>query len=146
MSRVRQTGRQADAGFDLAGTASTFGLPSRRALMESEDDPYVAALRAAGAIPIAKTNVPQLLIYTESDNPLYGRTNNPWNVERSCGGSSGGEAALIAAGASPLGLGNNIGGSLRIPAAFCGIASIRPTAGRTPDACEHGLPTGQTGI
>src|SRR4029077_20477499 len=88
--------------FDLAGTASTFGLPSRRAVMETEDDPYVAALRAAGAIPIAKTNVPQLPIYTESDNPLYGRTNNPWNVERSCGGSSGGEAALIAAGASPL--------------------------------------------
>jgi fatty acid amide hydrolase len=74
--------------FDLAGTASTFGLPSRRAVMESEDDPYVAALRAAGAIPIAKTNVPQLLIYTESDNPIYGRTNNPWNMERSCGGNS----------------------------------------------------------
>ena len=99
--------------FDLAGTASTFGLPSRRAVMESKDDPYVAALRAAGAIPIAKTNVPQLLIYTESDNPLYGRTNNPWNMERSCGGSRGGEAALIAAGASPLGLGNDIGGSRR---------------------------------
>jgi fatty acid amide hydrolase len=132
--------------FDLAGTASTFGLPSRRAVMESEDDPYVAALRAAGAIPIAKTNVPQLLIYTESDNPLYGRTNNPWNMERSCGGSRGGEAALIAAGASPLGLGNDIGGSLRIPAAFCGIASIRPTAGRTPDRCGHGLPIGQQAI
>jgi fatty acid amide hydrolase len=132
--------------FDLAGTASTFGLSSRRAVMESEDDPYVAALRAAGAIPIAKTNVPQLLIYTESDNPLYGRTNNPWNMERSCGGSSGGEAALIAAGASPLGLGNDIGGSLRIPAAFCGITSIRPTAGRTPDRCGHGLPIGQLAI
>ncbi len=132
--------------FDLSGTASTFGLPSRRAIIETEDDPYVAALRAAGAIPIAKTNVPQLLIFTESDNPLYGRTNNPWNGERSCGGSSGGEAALIAAGASPLGLGNDIGGSLRIPAAFCGIASIRPTAGRTPDRCGHGLPVGQRAI
>ena len=132
--------------FDLAGTASTFGLPSRRDVIETADDPYVAALRAAGAIPIAKTNVPQLLIFTESDNPLYGRTNNPWNVERSCGGSSGGEAALIAAGASPLGLGNDIGGSLRIPAAFCGITSIRPTAGRTPDRCGHGLPIGQQAI
>src|SRR5215470_3110336 len=132
--------------FDLAGTASTFGLPSRRNEIESRDDPYVAAWRAAGAIPIAKTNVPQLMIYTETDNPLYGRTNNPWDPERSCGGSSGGEAAVIAAGASPLGLGNDIGGSLRVPAAFCGITSIRPTAGRTPDACEHGLPTGQTGI
>jgi fatty acid amide hydrolase len=132
--------------FDLAGTASTFGLPSRRDVIESQDDPYVAALRAAGAIPIAKTNVPQLLIYTETDNPLYGRTNNPWDLARSCGGSSGGEAAVIAAGASPLGLGSDVGGSLRIPAAFCGIASIRPTAGRTPDHCSHGLPIGQRAI
>lgn len=132
--------------FDLAGTASTFGLPSRRDVIEPADDPYVAALRSAGAIPIAKTNVPQLLIYTETDNPLYGRTNNPWDLERSCGGSSGGEAAVIAAGASPLGLGNDIGGSLRVPAAFCGIASFRPTAGRLPDHCSHGLPIGQRGI
>ena len=132
--------------FDLAGTASTFGLPSRRDAIETNDDPYVAALRAAGAIPIAKTNVPQLMIYTEADNPLYGRTNNPWDLERSCGGSSGGEAAVIAAGGSPLGLGNDIGGSLRIPAAFCGITSIRPTAGRTPDHCAHGLPIGQQAI
>ncbi len=132
--------------FDLAGTASTFGLPLRRDLIESHDDPHVAALRAAGAVPIAKTNVPQLMIFVETDNPLYGRTNNPWDLERSCGGSSGGEAAVIAAGASPLGLGNDIGGSLRIPAAFCGIASIRPTAGRTPDHCAHGLPVGQRGI
>ncbi len=132
--------------FDLAGTASTFGLITRRDEIESKDDPYVAALRAAGAIPIAKTNLPQLMIFTETDNPLYGRTNNPWDLERSCGGSSGGEAAVIAAGASPLGLGNDIGGSLRVPAAFCGIASIRPTAGRTPDYCAHGLPVGQTGI
>jgi fatty acid amide hydrolase len=132
--------------FDLAGTASTFGLSSRRDILESKDDPYVAALRAAGAIPIAKTNLPQLMIFTETDNPLYGRTNNPWDLERSCGGSSGGEAAVIAAGASPFGLGNDIGGSLRIPAAFCGITSIRPTAGRTPDHCGHGLPVGQTAI
>jgi Asp-tRNA(Asn)/Glu-tRNA(Gln) amidotransferase A subunit family amidase len=132
--------------FDLAGTASTFGLTTRRDEIESKDDPYVAALRAAGAIPIAKTNLRQLMIFTETDNPLYGRTNNPWDLDRSCGGSSGGEAAVIAAGASPLGLGNDIGGSLRVPAAFCGITSIRPTAGRTPDYCAHGLPVGQTGI
>jgi fatty acid amide hydrolase len=132
--------------FDLAGTASTFGLSTRRDEIETTDDPYVAAWRAAGAIPIAKTNLSQLMIFTESDNPLYGRSNNPWDLERSCGGSSGGEAAVIAAGGSPLGLGNDIGGSLRIPAAFCGIASIRPTAGRLPDHCAHGLPVGQTGI
>jgi len=129
--------------FDLAGT---FGLPSRRDIIERRDDPYVAALRAAGAIPIAKTNLPQLMIFTETDNPLYGRTNNPWDPERSCGGSSGGEAAVIAAGGSPPGLGNDIGGSLRIPAAFCGIGSIKPTAGRIPDHCGHGLPIGQRGI
>jgi len=132
--------------FDLAGTPTTYGLATRRSDIERADDPYVAALRAAGAIPIAKTNLPQLMFYTETDNPLYGRTNNPWDVERSCGGSSGGEAALIGAGASPLGLGNDIGGSLRIPAAFCGITSIRPTAGRLPDHCAHGLAIGQTAI
>ena len=132
--------------FDVVGTASTFGLTTRRDEIERTDDPYVAALRAAGAIPIAKTNVPQLMFYTETDNPLYGRTNNPWDLERSCGGSSGGEAAVIAAGASPLGLGNDIGGSLRVPAAFCGITAIRPTAGRLRDYCAHGLPVGQTAI
>jgi fatty acid amide hydrolase len=132
--------------FDLAGTATTYGLTTRRGEIETRDDPYVAAWRTAGAIPIAKTNLPQLMFYTETDNPLYGRTNNPWDLERSCGGSSGGEAAVIAAGASPLGLGNDIGGSLRIPAAFCGITAIRPTAGRLPDHCGHGLPVGQTGI
>src|SRR5579863_161392 len=129
--------------FDLIGTASTFGLASRRGEIESKNDPHVAALRAAGAIPMAKTNLPQLMIFTETDNPLYGRTNNPWDRERSCGGSSGGEAAIIAARASPLGLGNDLGGSLRVPAAFCGITAIRPTGGRTPDKCAHGLPIGQ---
>ena len=132
--------------FDLVGTASTYGLSSRRDEIEAINDPHVAALLAAGAIPIAKTNLPELMIFTETDNPLYGRTNNPWDLERSCGGSSGGERAVIAAGASPFGLGNDIGGSLRIPAAFCGIASIKPTAGRVPDHCSHGLPIGQQGI
>jgi hypothetical protein len=80
--------------LDLKGTASTFGVPGRAAARAMADDPYVARLRAAGAIVIAKTNVAQLLIFTETDNPLYGRTNNPWNPERSSGGSSGGEARL----------------------------------------------------
>jgi fatty acid amide hydrolase len=123
--------------FDLAGTASTFGLPSRRGEIESQDDPYVAAWRAAGAIPMAKTNVPQLMSYTETDNPLFGQTNNPWDLERSCGGSSGGEAAVIAAGASPLGLGNDIGGSLRVPAAF--VES--PRSARPPAACPTSVRT-----
>src|SRR5581483_364958 len=101
--------------LDLQGTPSTFGLPSRANMLASHDDPYVARFRAAGAIILGKTNVSQLLLYIESDNPVYGRTNNPWNLDRSCGGSSGGQAAIIAAGGSSLGLGTDIGGSLRYP-------------------------------
>ena len=71
--------------------------------------------------------MPQLLLYVESDNPLYKRTNNPWNLDRSPGGSSGGEAAALAAGFSALGLGTDIGGSVRVPAHFCGLQSLRPT-------------------
>jgi fatty acid amide hydrolase len=132
--------------LDLAGTPSTFGLPSRASILAEHDDPYVAAIRAAGAIVLGKTNVSQLLLYAESDNPVYGRTNNPWNLERTCGGSSGGQAAIIAAGGSPLGLGTDIGGSLRYPATFCGVASFKPTAGRTPDQGRYSLPIGQRAI
>jgi fatty acid amide hydrolase len=106
----------------------------------------VARLRAAGAIVLGKTNVSQLLIYTEADNPLFGRTNNPWNATRSCGGSSGGEGAIIAAGGSPLGLGTDIGGSVRVPAASCGICSLKPTAGRLPDLGRYSVPLGQQAI
>jgi fatty acid amide hydrolase len=129
--------------LDLADTASTFGLARRAATQAKSDDPYVARLRTAGAIVIGKTNVAQLLIYTESDNPVYGRTNNPWNLERSCGGSSGGEGAILGAGGSALGLGTDIGGSVRIPAAFCGVSSLRPTAGRCPDIGRASIPIGQ---
>ena len=132
--------------IDLAGTPSTFGLPARASHRAPSDNPMVARMRAAGAIPLAKTNVSQLLMYFESDNPLFGRTVNPWNPDRTCGGSSGGEAALIAAGASPIGLGTDIGGSLRVPAAFCGIASLKPTSGRMPDPGRFSMPVGQTAI
>jgi len=132
--------------LDLAGTASTFGVPARRAMRATHDDPYVSRLRAAGAIVIAKTNVAQLLIFTETDNPVYGRTNNPWNPERSSGGSSGGEGAIVAAGGSALGLGTDIGGSVRIPAVFCGISSLRPTAGRCPDLGRSSVPAGQQAV
>ena len=132
--------------LDLTGTASTFGLPGRIAMRAKTDDPYVGRLRAAGAIVVAKTNVAQLLIFTESDNPVYGRTNNPFNLERSCGGSSGGEGAILGAGACALGLGTDIGGSVRIPAAFCGISSLRPTAGRCPDVGRGSIPVGQRAV
>lgn len=130
----------------LAGTASTFGLPGRRSAIASDDDPYVARLRAAGAVVLGKTNVAQLLIAYESVNPVYGRTNNPWRLDRTPGGSSGGEAAIIAAGGSALGIGSDILGSVRVPAAFCGLAAFKPTAGRTPDQQRGSIPPGQQAV
>jgi fatty acid amide hydrolase len=116
--------------FDVAGTPTTAGLPSRAAHRAEKDSPLVARLRAAGAIVLGKTNVPQMLMANESDNPLYGRTNNPHNLKRAPGGSSGGEGAIIAAHASPLGLGSDIGGSVRLPSNACGVYGIKPTSGR----------------
>lgn len=132
--------------LDVTGLPSTFGIPARAAHRAAQDEPHVARLRAAGAIVLGKTNVSQCLIYTEADNPLFGRTNNPWNPARSPGGSSGGEGALIAGGGSPLGLGTDIGGSVRVPAAFCGIASLKPTEGRFPDLGAYSVPPGQLAI
>jgi len=132
--------------LDLEGMASTYGLASRAGHRADADEVHVARLRAAGAIPIAKTNVAQALFYYESDNPVHGRTVNPWNADRTPGGSSGGEAALIASGASPLGLGTDIGGSVRVPAAFCGIASLKPTSGRCDELGRFSVPLGQRAI
>ena len=128
--------------LELAGTVCTAGTLGRRgAAPSTEDATTVARLRQAGAIPIAKTNLPDLLFAFESDNLLFGKTCNPYDVSRTSGGSSGGEAALIAACGSPLGLGSDAAGSVRVPAAFCGIASIKPTAGRLPRT-GHFPPTG----
>ena len=112
------------------GTPTTLGLPSRAAHRAQADGPCVARLRRAGAIFLGKTNVGQLLISNECENPLYGRTVSPWDIERSPGGSSGGEAAIVAAGGSPLGLGADFGGSIRIPAHFSGVCGFMPTARR----------------
>lgn len=130
----------------LAGTAATFGLPGRAGAVDDTDDPYVARLRGAGAIVLGKTNVAQLLIAYESVNPVHGRTSNPWRLDRSPGGSSGGEAAIIAAGGSALGLGSDILGSVRVPAAFSGVAAFKPTAGRTPDRQRGSIPLGQQAV
>ena len=119
--------------IEVAGTvcsAGTIGL--QHAPPSQADATVVARLRAAGAIPIARTNLPDLLFAFESDNLIYGRTNNPYDLSRTPGGSSGGEAALIAACGSPFGLGSDAAGSVRLPAHFCGIASIKPTSGRLP--------------
>lgn len=114
----------------VEGTPTTFGLLNQRTHRATKDGPLVSRLRQAGAIILGKTNVSQLTIYIEADNPLYGRTNNPWDLARSPGGSSGGEAAIIAAGGSALGLGADFGGSIREPAHFCGIHGLKPTSGR----------------
>ncbi len=110
-----------------AGTIGLSGSPPA-----ANDATVVSRLRAAGAIPIARTNLPDLLFAFESDNLLFGRTNNPYDLSRTSGGSSGGEAALIASCASPFGLGSDAAGSVRLPAHFCGIAAIKPTSGRLP--------------
>jgi len=115
--------------FDLQGTDVTLGIQklNYRATNESA---LIARLRAAGAIILGKTNVPQAMLLHECDNPRFGRTLHPIDESRSPGGSSGGEAALISTGGSPLGLGSDMGGSIRQPAHACGICGFKPTTGR----------------
>ncbi len=132
--------------LDFAGLPSTFGVIAHRHDFPGSDDPYVARLRRAGAVVVGKTNVAQLLMFLETDNPLYGRTQNPWALDRSPGGSSGGEAAIIAALGSPLGLGTDLGGSSRNPAAACGVVGFKATAGRLPDLGRGSMPIGQLAI
>lgn len=120
--------------IDLAGSATTHGLVAFEAAFPDCDAPHIAQLRAAGAIPLARTNLPDFGFRWHTDNALRGATSNPWDTSRSPGGSSGGEAAALATGMSPLGMGNDYGGSLRVPAQFCGICGLRPTLGRVPDA------------
>ena len=117
--------------IEVAGTVCSAGtLGYKKTEPSKRDATLVARLRAAGAIPLARTNLPDLLFAFESDNLIFGRTNNPYNPERTSGGSSGGEAALIAACGSPFGLGSDAAGSVRLPAHYCGIATIKPTSGR----------------
>jgi len=119
--------------IDVAGVTTTAGTLGRQHAAPAERDAtLVQRLRQAGAIPIAKTNLPDLLFSFETDNLIFGRTNNPYDLTRTPGGSSGGEAALIASGGSALGLGSDAFGSVRLPAAFCGLAGIKPTSGRLP--------------
>ena len=118
--------------FDTKGIISTAGTKGRASYIPQQDATAVARMRAAGAIVLGKTNLPELSLAYESNNLIYGRTNNPYDLSRTPGGSSGGEAAIIAAGGSPLGLGTDAGGSIRVPAHFCGIAGLKPTSGRVP--------------
>jgi amidase len=120
--------------IDMAGLPTTWGVPALAQAVVPADAPVVERMRAAGAIPIGRTNLPDMALRIHTDSSLHGLTRNPWHAGRTAGGSSGGEAAALATGMTPIGLGNDIGGSLRNPANACGIASIRPSFGRVPDA------------
>jgi fatty acid amide hydrolase len=112
--------------FAVCGLATTLGILSRRGLVDGEDAEIVRRVRAAGAVVIGKANVPQAMYLHETDNPVWGLTRHPLDATRGPGGSSGGDAALVAAGVVPLGIGNDLAGSLRQPANACGIAAIMP--------------------
>jgi fatty acid amide hydrolase len=118
--------------FDVAGRPTTLGLPSWRNRIAKEDAALVQLLREAGAVILGRTNLSQTMLFMEARNPLFGQTANPWSVSHSPGGSSGGEGAAVAAGMSPLGLGTDIGGSLRVPAHFCGVCALKPSLDRVP--------------
>jgi amidase len=127
--------------LDTEGIISTGGTMGRKSHIPDKDAPTVARLRESGAVLIGKTNTPELTLSGETCNLIYGRTCNPYNIELSPGGSSGGSAAIIAAGGSALELGSDTGGSIREPAHLCGIAGLKPTCGRVPRS-GHILPWG----
>jgi Asp-tRNA(Asn)/Glu-tRNA(Gln) amidotransferase A subunit family amidase len=118
--------------FDVVGWPNAAGSLLRSNEIPSRSATLVDRLRAAGAIIVGTTNTPEFLMAYETDNRLTGRTSNPWNLAHSSGGSSGGEAAAIAAGLSFGGIGSDGGGSIRVPAHFCGICGLKPTPGRVP--------------
>ena len=129
------------SSLEVDGFRCEAGTRLRVGFIPEHDAPLVARLRAAGAIVLGVTNTPELLMAWETDNLLYGRTNSPWDLERTPGGSSGGEAAAIASGMSAGGVGSDGGGSIRVPAHFSGICGLKPTPGRVP-ATGHYPPSG----
>ena len=128
--------------FALTGMPNASGLVARRNVVSERDATAVARLRAAGAIPLGVTNTSELCMWMESDNRLYGRTNNPYDPERIVGGSSGGEGAIVGAGGSPFGLGSDVGGSIRGPAFFNGVFGHKPTGGMVPATGQHPIAAG----
>ena len=115
-----------------AGMRTTVGFPLLADYVPEEDSTVTARLRTAGGVLVGKTNVPMMLADYQSSNPVFGRTNNPWNVERTAGGSSGGAAAALAAGMTPIEIGTDLSSSIRIPAHFCGVFGLKPTENRIP--------------
>jgi amidase len=130
--------------LDCLGSATTHGVPALRDAFPYVDAPAVARLKAAGAIPIARTNLSEMGLRLCTVNPLRGRTLNPHDRRLTVGGSSGGDAAAVATGMTPLGIGTDMGGSLRVPAQCCGVATLKPTTGRIAHASsleprDHGI-------
>ena len=130
------------SSISVAGLRCEAGSRLRTGFIAREDAPLVQRLKNAGAIILGTTNTPELLMAWETDNLLYGRTNSPWDLERTAGGSSGGEAAAIAAGMSAGGVGSDGGGSIRVPAHFCGICGLKPTPGRIPSTGHYPVSAG----
>ena len=116
--------------IDLAGSATTEGVRALEHYLPPADAPHIAQARAAGGIPIGRTNLPDFGLRWHTDNALRGATRNPWDAGRSTGGSSGGDAVALATGMTPLGMGNDLGGSLRVPSHFNGTAALKPSYGR----------------
>lgn len=126
--------------INVRGLRTTVGMPFWKDFRSEHDSPVAAAVKAAGAIIMGKTNVPQMLADWQSSNPIHGRTRNPWNVALTPGGSSGGSAAALAAGLAPLEFGSDIGGSIRVPAAFCGVYGHRPSETAMPRSGQFPFP------
>ncbi|HEY7649523.1 MAG TPA: amidase [Methylomirabilota bacterium] len=126
--------------INVRGLRTTAGMPHWADFRSEHDAPVTTRVRAAGAIVMAKTNVPPMLADWQSNNPVYGRANNPWDLGRSPGGSTGGGAAALAAGLTPLEYGSDIGGSIRVPAAFCGVYGHRPSETVMPRSGQFPIP------
>jgi amidase len=126
--------------INVAGLATTCGVPEWKGFVSAHDAPTTARLRDAGTVLLGKTNVPPMLADWQSDNPVYGRASNPWDTGRTPGGSSGGSAAALAAGLTALEVGSDIGGSIRVPAAFCGVYGHRPSETLVPKSGQFPMP------
>jgi amidase len=126
--------------INVRGLRTTVGMPMWKDFRAEHDAPVAMRLKAAGAVLMGKTNVPCMLADWQSNNPVYGRTVNPWDRSRTPGGSSGGSAAALAAGLTPLEFGSDIGGSIRVPAAFCGVYGHRPSETAMPRSGQFPVP------
>lgn len=130
--------------IDLTWSATTNGWRGMAEAIPARDATIVRRLREAGAVPVARGNMPDFGMRWDTDNDVFGRTRNPWNPQRSAGGSSGGDAVSVATGMSAIGLGNDFGGSLRLPAYAAGVTGLRPSRGRVPRAAVTGYPVALT--